>query len=790
MEALALRILNIPLFAPLKRFAFRLALDLRNGRGRRGAERALRRAVRTSARASGPVDNWNRETLVAAASISRSRAAREYVFRLLSRRGNFVSAQVVANQRPFEAYSLEMQVSIIRNGFNGTDGVRSDERLTSFVAQNLASIGGLPLSVLKEFLYALRFSMLPRDLKFQTLESLSADLPITGPRRLALTAATIEINRGFGLEAFAPEVVVSALSNPRPTNSDVDLVRAYWSTSADRYDRDLLVRFLTAALSNPAVSIRHTPFLCRSLTDQEILSAISRQDLFARLEELPQAFSFRTIQGVSGLSSEIHSRAADYWFSNKQKDGLSKYLTASPDVRNQIIQILLRQDQFDLIRQLTDIHNYSDTLLDVLMARCVLAFEENDYSTALVIAKTVLRENPNHSGAWMLMRWASVRAVGQLDAVDELRREIGRGAVQSGRATVNRYFDDDAVLTSRQWQGDFLRVPLSSINKAWREVETRYNSRWFDFSRFPRDAPDKDLLAFPIFGVSDEVREAYHYGELAERYKSVTIVCDPRLEDLFVRSFPAITFVPFARSMKTQHLGDGRVNSITEVPPILSKYLPDSTRELLESESTVFTTTQNFVNKRLADRSFALRDGRYLGVESDRASKPGKEKLRVGILWRSHVQSGIRKYMYLDVSEITPVLGVPGVEFVSIQHGLSSTEEETLREHNVTIPAIDLFSDFVGLENLINTLDLVVGVSTLPVELAAALGCPVWMLGFSPENYYLRTLGGTTTLDVLTANSQIVSPEIPRFSEPREESVRRTIDRAMSMLASLVRRTE
>ena len=140
MEALALRILNIPLFAPMKRFAFRLALDLRNGRGRRGAERALRRAVRTSARASGPVDNWNRGTLVAAASISRSRAAREYVFRLLSRRGNFVSAQVVANQRPFESYSLEMQVSIIRNGFNGTDGVRSDERLTSFVAQNLSLI--------------------------------------------------------------------------------------------------------------------------------------------------------------------------------------------------------------------------------------------------------------------------------------------------------------------------------------------------------------------------------------------------------------------------------------------------------------------------------------------------------------------------------------------------------------------------------------------------------------------------------------------------------------------------
>ena len=83
-------------------------------------------------------------------------------------------------------------------------------------------------------------------------------------------------------------------------------------------------------------------------------------------------------------------------------------------------------------------------------------------------------------------------------------------------------------------------------------------------------------------------------------------------------------------------------------------------------------------------------------------------------------------------------------------------------------------------------MDLIIGISSVPIELGAALGTEVWMLGFSPENYYLRTSGGKSPHDRYTLNSTVIAPPWIDFSEPRDECVRQVFDEVCKKLGERV----
>jgi hypothetical protein len=59
-------------------------------------------------------------------------------------------------------------------------------------------------------------------------------------------------------------------------------------------------------------------------------------------------------------------------------------------------------------------------------------------------------------------------------------------------------------------------------------------------------------------------------------------------------------------------------------------------------------------------------------------------------------------------------------------------------------------------------------------------------VGFSPENLYMRTLGGKRRADVFTANSTVIGPDVPRFWMSRAESIAQTVDVLKRELSSMV----
>jgi tetratricopeptide (TPR) repeat protein len=128
----------------------------------------------------------------------------------------------------------------------------------------------------------------------------------------------------------------------------------------------------------------------------------------------------------------------------------------------------------------------------------------------------------------------------------------------------------------------------------------------------------------------------------------------------------------------------------------------------------------------------------YLGARNAIAERwrrrlAGLPGLKVGLVWAgsaNHINDARRS---IDLARLKPLLGVPGVSFVSLQVGPRSADIATLPSDILHDVSAEL-TDFAETAGAIRNLDLVIAVDTSAVHLAGALGKPAWvMLPFSPD---------------------------------------------------------
>ncbi|MDP2323647.1 MAG: hypothetical protein Q8N51_06410, partial [Gammaproteobacteria bacterium] len=190
------------------------------------------------------------------------------------------------------------------------------------------------------------------------------------------------------------------------------------------------------------------------------------------------------------------------------------------------------------------------------------------------------------------------------------------------------------------------------------------------------------------------------------------IECDPRLERLFARSFPGASFHPL-RDLQTRERTD------PGVPVDVCSYAGGLPRHF-----------------RSGLQDFPAHDG-YLKADPARvqhwrrqlvALGPG---LKVGISWRGGVAVTRRGRRSLDLTQLLPVLSVPGVHWINLQYGDRGTEiAELASTQNISITdwpeAID--GDYDETAALVSALDLVISVCTSVIHLTGALGRPAWVM--------------------------------------------------------------
>ena len=253
----------------------------------------------------------------------------------------------------------------------------------------------------------------------------------------------------------------------------------------------------------------------------------------------------------------------------------------------------------------------------------------------------------------------------------------------------------------------------------WAQYESRFaatgtKERDFGLPRWQGEALEgKTVLVYAEQGLGDEIMFASCLPELLARAQRVILECSDRLAPLFQRSFPQA----IVHGGKKED-PEGWVGQHT---PIHYQVPIGSLPRWLRPERSAFDRSAVYLH---ADRAVA---------NDFRMQLAAGHKPVIGLSWRGGTPKTRSHLRSLPLELLTPLLKEDAL-FVSLQHGVGSSElagAAALR----TFPAAT--DDLDRLAALISALDLVVSVDNTNVQLAGALGRPVWvLLSASPEWRY------------------------------------------------------
>jgi tetratricopeptide (TPR) repeat protein len=291
-----------------------------------------------------------------------------------------------------------------------------------------------------------------------------------------------------------------------------------------------------------------------------------------------------------------------------------------------------------------------------------------------------------------------------------------RGRFDEALALADELLARDAELVEARLNKALMLLTKGDFEHAWPYYEARKRSRGA--------MPCGDLPCPEWNGASLERRSVYVYAEqglgdqimfasclpdLIQRTGVCTVECDPKLEPIFRRSFPA------AQILKK----DGYQSA-----EAAAAKLPDC--------KVAIGSLPHFFRRTRAE--FPAHTG-YLYADEAKVARwrakldrlPGRRK--VGISWRGGLASSRRSLRSIPLEQWAPVLTVPGADFVSLQYVDPDRELDALGRTGIEVHEwSEAIEDYDETAALVASLDLVISVQTAIVHLAGALGTPVWAL--------------------------------------------------------------
>jgi tetratricopeptide (TPR) repeat protein len=277
-------------------------------------------------------------------------------------------------------------------------------------------------------------------------------------------------------------------------------------------------------------------------------------------------------------------------------------------------------------------------------------------------------------------------------------------------------------------------IVLIAINASLSAMSLGEFDKGWQFYAYRKLAMDAQKITYPAWqgenlsgkhlvvrreqGLGDELRFSSVIAEVADEAKLITLECDPRLVELYRRSFPHnVTLVGMSSIIGGQDHGNSYmdVHCAAHIGD-LSQYRRRSLDDFPEHYG------------------YLKPDPKRVGYWTDYLQKL-EGKINVGVSWKSGNVGGKRSTHYADIKEWLPVLSIEGVNFVNLYYGDSKEDLQWVEAQvgvKVHIPkGIDLRNDIDDLSALMASLDLVVGPHTAPIDLAMAVkGASAWVLPF------------------------------------------------------------
>lgn len=110
-------------------------------------------------------------------------------------------------------------------------------------------------------------------------------------------------------------------------------------------------------------------------------------------------------------------------------------------------------------------------------------------------------------------------------------------------------------------------------------------------------------------------------------------------------------------------------------------------------------------------------------------------KLRVGVVWAGNPEHQRDRYRSVPLAALAPLFDVAGVEFFSLQKGVSQAVIEGAGVGEKVLDLASQLATYAETAAAIANLDLVISVDTSVAHLAGAMGCPTWVLLPKPADW-------------------------------------------------------
>jgi cytochrome c-type biogenesis protein CcmH/NrfG len=261
------------------------------------------------------------------------------------------------------------------------------------------------------------------------------------------------------------------------------------------------------------------------------------------------------------------------------------------------------------------------------------------------------------------------------------------------------------------------------------------------------------LLVWCEDKVGDEILFASLLPEIASLAGQVILVCNPRLTALFTSVFDdRVTVVQAGED------ADAAIAAATACYPL--------------------EFAGRFVRRQFADFPPPTA---YLAAGMPARPRPTTRTPRIGVCWWT-ANNVIGDYRSQSLIDWAPILHIPGIEVISLQYGDGKAELAAARQalgvNILEVEDADQLEDMKAFADLVAGLDLVISIPSTTVQVAGAVGTPVWML--------TPTGPGLSWFWFETLSHSLWYPGIELFRQARVGDWAPVIDRVAERLAGWV----
>jgi tetratricopeptide (TPR) repeat protein len=281
--------------------------------------------------------------------------------------------------------------------------------------------------------------------------------------------------------------------------------------------------------------------------------------------------------------------------------------------------------------------------------------------------------------------------------------------------------------TTVRWNQAYLFLRQGILDRGWEMHELRLAKGGQVLDRFPyptwngASLKDNIILIYAEQGLGDEILFASCFQDAIDQAEHCVIECTSRLASLFSRSFPNATI---------QGAIPNDINWIMNFPKIDVQVAAGSLPRFFRP------TLEHFPEK----SNYLIADLQRVEYWRSRLAVMGTG-LKVGICWRSSLNTGERRKEYTSLIQWVEIFKVSGVHFINLQYDECSQElleaEEDFGVKITVFPELDLKNDIDESAALMSSLDLVISAGTATCELAAAIGANTWRLDpYNPPHQF------------------------------------------------------